>query len=148
MTQLATPMTDRTPINDATARAYRDAAYRIWHRDGEIEIDDDALISRGTDNGAYVQAWVWVYDDQLEPDPGPSYDVWTAEQEDLGPAPGGRALGQWEWRFDSRFTCEDDPDGKGARHSAHEYARHLRQTYRCAYVAVRPAGKKPLPIKS
>lgn len=29
-------------------------------RDGELEIDGDATVSEGTDNGAYVQAWVWV----------------------------------------------------------------------------------------
>lgn len=28
--------------------------------DGELEIDDNAVVSHGTDNGAYVQAWVWV----------------------------------------------------------------------------------------
>jgi hypothetical protein len=28
--------------------------------DGDIEIDDNAVVSHGTDNGAYVQAWVWV----------------------------------------------------------------------------------------
>ena len=130
-------MSNPTPINNATARAYRDAAYRIWHRDGEIEIDEIdnfALISRGNDNGAYVQAWVWVPDDELEPGPGPSYDVWIAEPD------------EWEWRFDQRFTCEDDPDGKGARRSAHEYARYLRNTFPCAFVAVRPAGERPSPI--
>ncbi len=29
-------------------------------RDGELEIDDNAVVSHGEDNGAYVQAWVWV----------------------------------------------------------------------------------------
>ena len=48
------------------ARAYRDAAFILRHRDGEIEIDDpadedyEAMISRGDDPGAYVKAWVWV----------------------------------------------------------------------------------------
>jgi hypothetical protein len=28
--------------------------------DGEVEIDDNATLSEGTDNGCYVQAWVWV----------------------------------------------------------------------------------------
>lgn len=28
--------------------------------DDAIEIDDDATVSEGDDNGAYVQAWVWV----------------------------------------------------------------------------------------
>lgn len=29
-------------------------------RDGELEVDDGAIVSEGEDNGAYVQAWVWV----------------------------------------------------------------------------------------
>lgn len=29
-------------------------------REGEIEIDDNARVSEGDDNGAYVQAWIWV----------------------------------------------------------------------------------------
>jgi hypothetical protein len=44
---------------------YVKAARRMWHRDGEIEIDDWPLISP-SDDGAYVQAWVWVYNDDLE----------------------------------------------------------------------------------
>ncbi len=32
--------------------------YRVC--DGELEIDDNAVVSHGDDNGAYVQAWVWV----------------------------------------------------------------------------------------
>lgn len=27
---------------------------------GTVEIDDDAKLSEGSDNGTYVQAWVWV----------------------------------------------------------------------------------------
>ena len=27
---------------------------------GEVEIDDNAQLSEGNDNGCYVQAWVWV----------------------------------------------------------------------------------------
>lgn len=33
-----------------------------YHKDGEIEIDEGAVCSRGEDSGCYVQAWVWVYD--------------------------------------------------------------------------------------
>jgi hypothetical protein len=29
-------------------------------KEGELEIDDSALLSEGDDNGTYVQAWVWV----------------------------------------------------------------------------------------
>lgn len=39
------------------------AAREQYQQDGEVEIDDNAVVSRGSDNGAYVQAWVWVDDD-------------------------------------------------------------------------------------
>jgi hypothetical protein len=120
----------------ATTQAYRNAAKRVWHDDGQIEIDEDAIVSHSSGSGAYVQAWVWICDDQIELEPGPTYDVWIAEPDD------------WNWTHAGRFTCEDDPDGIGARRSAHLHARNLRQTYHCAHVAVRPAGNKPLPIKS
>ena len=29
-------------------------------RDGELEIDGDAILSHGFDNGVYVQAWIWI----------------------------------------------------------------------------------------
>lgn len=29
-------------------------------QEGKIEIDADATVSHGDDNGAYVRAWVWV----------------------------------------------------------------------------------------
>lgn len=41
------------------------AARKFYQRDGEIEIDDGAKISRSEtneDKGAYVAAWVWVDD--------------------------------------------------------------------------------------
>ena len=28
--------------------------------EGSVEIDDNAELSEGDDNGCYVQAWVWV----------------------------------------------------------------------------------------
>jgi hypothetical protein len=31
-----------------------------FHREGRCEIDDEPTVSEGDDNGAYVQAWVWV----------------------------------------------------------------------------------------
>lgn len=31
-----------------------------YEREGEVEIDDNAKLSEGSDNGTYVQAWVWV----------------------------------------------------------------------------------------
>ena len=38
----------------------REMAHDFYHREGEIEIDFNAVVSEGNDNGAYVQAWVWV----------------------------------------------------------------------------------------
>lgn len=35
------------------------AAFDNYHRDGEIEVDDPAVLSQ-SDEGAYVMAWVWV----------------------------------------------------------------------------------------
>ena len=59
-------------MNPMTDQEYRQAAKDRYGRGGEIEIDDDANVSRshnhGTDepchnadtDGAYVQAWVYV----------------------------------------------------------------------------------------
>ena len=47
---------------DSAPAHYRDMAHAEWARDGEIEIDDDAVVSE-FDGGAYVQAWVWVSDE-------------------------------------------------------------------------------------
>ena len=52
-----------------TNKAMIQAAKKIWHREGEIEIDDKAKVSRAKgnpDSGAYVQAWVWVSDEEAE----------------------------------------------------------------------------------
>jgi hypothetical protein len=45
---------------------YRAAARRDHHKDGECEVDENALISKGEDGGAYVQAWVWVDDSDCD----------------------------------------------------------------------------------
>jgi hypothetical protein len=104
-------------------------------------------------NGYWVQAEVFVPAHEIEPEPGPTYDVWIAEP---GAHTLARALGgftehhkPWAWQScGTTFTCDDDPDGKGARHFAHDYARHLRATYPCAFVAVRRADKGlPPPVR-
>jgi hypothetical protein len=43
---------------------FRSAARNQYGSEGEIEIDANATVSRGEDNGAYVQAWVWVDEDE------------------------------------------------------------------------------------
>jgi hypothetical protein len=56
-----TKMTDRDNAQeDPDFGKYRDAAKKLHHREGELEIDDDAIVSKGEDPGAYVQAWIWV----------------------------------------------------------------------------------------
>lgn len=43
------------------------AAQRRYHDEGTIEVDENAKVSRAVgngDGGAYVQAWVWVTDEQ------------------------------------------------------------------------------------
>jgi hypothetical protein len=49
----------------ALSDAYREAAVAQHFSEGSIEIDDDAIVSIGDDRGAYIQAWVWVYEDAL-----------------------------------------------------------------------------------
>lgn len=41
---------------------YRKYAEDRLHKDGELEFDDDAVVSLGADDGAYVMGWVWVSD--------------------------------------------------------------------------------------
>ena len=39
---------------------FRNRARELYHEEGEIEVDNDARVSAGDDDGAYVAAWVWV----------------------------------------------------------------------------------------
>ena len=50
-------------------KKYRDAAIANLHVDGELEIDHDAQVGL-SDDGAFVQAWVWVGNESLEPTTG------------------------------------------------------------------------------
>ena len=50
-----------------TRKAMIAAARNEYQKEGEIEIDDNARISRAEgnpDEGAFVQAWVWVADEE------------------------------------------------------------------------------------
>jgi hypothetical protein len=39
---------------------FRNRAKELYHEEGEIEVDDNARVSSGGDEGAYVEGWVWV----------------------------------------------------------------------------------------
>jgi hypothetical protein len=49
-----------------TNAQYVSTASRLYQNYGEIEVDDNAKVSRGADDGAYVQAWVWVGNEDIE----------------------------------------------------------------------------------
>lgn len=49
---------------DPKANQYRNEAKTKWESEGECEIDNDATVSV-SENGAYVQAWVWVSNENL-----------------------------------------------------------------------------------
>lgn len=51
-----------TDLEDENAQKYRDAATVT---DGEIEVDEDAVVSVSEeDGGAYVMSWQWVSDEE------------------------------------------------------------------------------------
>jgi hypothetical protein len=39
---------------------FRTRAGELYHEDGEIEVSSHARVATGSDQGAYVEAWVWV----------------------------------------------------------------------------------------
>jgi len=150
-------------MTDVQSRYRQAARERFDTGDGDIFIPVDAPVRADHDRkGAWIQARLFVPVDALDPEPGPTYEVWIAERKDvyatvldgttllfpIKPGDDGKALigYRWRWTWDGSYARDDDPDGRGARAAAHEYARYLRSTYPCAFVAVRPAGKPPLPI--
>lgn len=51
-------MNGHTADDTITDQQYRNAARLLFHQEGILEIDDHAVISRGSEGGVYVQAWV------------------------------------------------------------------------------------------
>lgn len=45
---------------------YRDTAKRLYHDEGNIEIDDDAQVNLEPSGDAYVGAWVFVRGEDVE----------------------------------------------------------------------------------
>lgn len=61
--------------------AYRQAARKKYEREGELEIDEGALVSLGADPGAYIQAWVWIYNDALSEDIRQQFNLRTEDDD-------------------------------------------------------------------
>lgn len=56
-------MSPKLPTNQQMIAAAR----QLHQEDGHLEIDDNAVVSRSEDNeaeGAYVQAWLWIDDEE------------------------------------------------------------------------------------
>ena len=51
--------------NEERDHAYRQAAHELCQEG--LEVDEDAPVSTGGEAGAYVQAWLWVSDEELSP---------------------------------------------------------------------------------
>jgi len=49
----------------ANGKPYREYAQARLHRDGDLEIDDDAAVSLGADDGAYIMCWKWIANDTM-----------------------------------------------------------------------------------
>jgi hypothetical protein len=45
---------------DGKKALYRAAAKDQYQSDGDLEIDDDTVVSLSEDGGAYVQCWKWI----------------------------------------------------------------------------------------
>jgi hypothetical protein len=45
---------------DGKKAQFRALAIEHHQKDGELEIDDEAIVSISEDDGAYIQAWIWV----------------------------------------------------------------------------------------
>ena len=65
----STPQTVKDILVESVCPNITDEQYRAAAQDqaveGEIEVDDNAVVSRGDDAGAYVAAWLWVANEQV-----------------------------------------------------------------------------------
>lgn len=48
--------------------SYLLAARRLYQQEGGLEFDDDAVVSPGSDPGAYVMGWRWVERGDVKPE--------------------------------------------------------------------------------
>lgn len=60
VTLVVTEDPQKVAAEEERRKAIVELAQETYHCEGSVEIDDDAKLSEGDDNGIYVQAWVWV----------------------------------------------------------------------------------------
>jgi hypothetical protein len=138
-------------MTDISPRYRQAARERFDTGEGDVVVCEGATVEVDNEReGAWVHAQLWVPRECLDPGPGPTYDVWIAERSRDDLAPGGHFPGAWAWAHaGATFTCDDDPDGKGARQVDKQRmstpATCGRLIPLCAFVAVRSTSKPPLP---
>jgi hypothetical protein len=47
---------------------YIDRARKLYDKEGQLEVDPTARVSFGDDPGAYVEAWIWIPDNEPNED--------------------------------------------------------------------------------
>ncbi len=62
ISKLSEALTDFRRGRTEQEEKYFNQAKAEWQDEGECEIDADAVVSVSDDQGAYVEAWVWVSD--------------------------------------------------------------------------------------
>lgn len=86
-----------------TDARYIEKARAAHEHEGECEIDGNAVVSRGSEPGAYVAAWVWVYSDANAADSeSEAGQQGSEDDEDQGP---GRCVTHTKQECDADGIC-------------------------------------------
>ena len=62
---------------------FREKAKELHEKEGTLEIDAEAVVSRSSDGGAYVASWVWVQNSDVTGDDDDDADEAALPDEDL-----------------------------------------------------------------
>lgn len=90
--------------SDPDAAKYHEAASMRYARDGELEIDEDCIVSKGDDPGAYVMMWRWVCADEAGVETDDDEDSFDSHHPDC-PATIGL-----DCKCDGTVLCTDDEE--------------------------------------
>jgi hypothetical protein len=144
---MAKKVRDASPMNEDNKElldnAYRAAAIRVHYDEGTLEVDDEAPVSRdGEDDiGAYVQAWVWIGNDEA--------GIRVCEEckrVDVNPSDSG----DWGWDSEDRELCPGCADKANDEEEGDDEPTGVRQLlvdseqHAAILAALRAAGAKDL----